>query len=112
VIGGADVGARLRLGIRDRGDGPKAFVLIKTRKSHQTTRDRVWAALDTIAEPRFGPIDAGTMEARGIDKLLSELGGQDAIVQWWFTMLAALAKGGALELCGGLDEIDSPSEDA
>jgi hypothetical protein len=101
VIGGDQYGARLRLGIRDTQDGPRAFVMIKTRKSHRKTRVRVWAALDSIAEPRFGPIDAGMMEARGVDKLLSELNGQDALVDWWFSMLKALANGGALQLCGG-----------
>lgn len=106
--------ARLRLGVRDLGHGPRAFVMIQTRKSHAKTRARVWARLDTISEPHFSSIDAGSMEARGVDKSLTELRGQDALVDWWFSVLTALAKGDVLELCGGgLDdnETDNDTED-
>ncbi|PRP97859.1 hypothetical protein ENSA5_30920 [Enhygromyxa salina] len=117
VIGGYRVGPRLQLGVRATSEGPEAFVMIKTRKSHVQTRKKVWAVLDTIAEPTFGLVDAGPMEARGVSLALAKLSTQDELVGWWFGKLEVLADAGALELCGGsintaeADEADEADED-
>lgn len=85
--------------------------MIKTRKSHIQTRKEVWAVLDTIGEPSFGPVDAGPMEARGVNVSLVELSNQDELVSWWFGILEVLADAGALELCGGSVDTAEADED-